>query len=134
MSETYLERAGLKVAASLANFIEDEAIPGTGIETGAFWHGVADIYARFAPANAALLRKRDELQARIDGWHRGRPGEPIDPDAYQAFLREIGYLTEEPAPFAIAPENVDPEIAQCAGPQLVVPILDRKSTRLNSSH
>ena len=126
MTETYLDRAGLKVAASLASFLEDRAIPGTGIDPDAFWQGVADIYRRFGPENAALLKKRDDIQAQIDAWHLSHAGQPIAQDAYQAFLKEIGYLVDEPAPFAIAPDKVDGEIATSAGPQLVVPILNAR--------
>ncbi|MEI9852517.1 MAG: malate synthase G [Sphingomonas sp.] len=126
MTETYVDRAGLKVAVSLAAFLEEQAIPGTGVDPEAFWRGTAEIYARFAPENAALLAKRDDLQARIDAWHEAQAGRPVDQQAYQAFLREIGYLVDEPAPFAIAPENVDAEVASSAGPQLVVPILNAR--------
>ena len=126
MTETYRDLAGLKVAAPLADFIEQCALPGTGIEADAFWHGVADIYARFAPQNAALLAVRDELQNRIDAWHGERAGRPIDQAEYQAFLRAIGYLVDEPAPFTVAPQNVDDEVARLAGPQLVVPILNAR--------
>ena len=122
----YQERAGLSVATELADFIEGAALPGTGLTAGAFWQGVADIFARFAPRNAALLKKRDDLQAQIDAWHEARAGKPVDADAYQAFLREIGYLVPEPAPFQIAPANVDPELATMAGPQLVVPVLNAR--------
>ena len=94
-----VERAGLKVAAELADFIEQRALPGTGVEADAFWRGVADIFARFAPENRRLLAIRDELQAQLDAWHEAHPGAP-DQAAYQAFLREIGYLVAEPAPFA----------------------------------
>ena len=87
-----IDKAGLQVAAPLVRFIEDEALPGTGVSAGAFWSGLAGIYARFAPANAALLAKRDDIQARIDAWHEARAGQPIDQAAYQGFLREIGYL------------------------------------------
>jgi len=121
-----VERAGLSVAQELAGFIEDEALPGTGLEASAFWRGVADIFARFAPRNKALLATRDALQARIDGWHAARPGQPIDAAAYQAFLREIGYLVPEPAPFTIGSDNVDAELATMAGPQLVVPVLNAR--------
>ena len=121
-----IEKNGLQVARVLADFIEREALPGTGVAPDAFWTGLADIHARFAPENAALLAKRDDLQARLDAWHRGRAGQPIDMAAYQAFLREIGYLVPEPAPFAIAPEHVDDEVARLAGPQLVVPVLNAR--------
>jgi len=126
MTETYVDRAGLKVATSLARFIDEQAIPGTGIDPASFWRGVGNIYGGFAPENAALLAKRDELQAAIDAWHQSRAGSPIDQQAYQAFLREIGYLVEEPAPFVIGPTGVDPEIARSAGPQLVVPVLNAR--------
>ena len=121
-----IEKAGLKVAEALVRFIEDRALPGTGIAPQAFWAGMADIYARFAPENSALLAKRDALQAKIDAWHQGQDGKPLDMAAYQAFLTEIGYLVPEPAPFAVGSTNVDAEIATTAGPQLVVPILNAR--------
>ena len=125
MSEM-VERNGLKVAATLAEFIEQRALPGTGIDEAEFWSGVAGIFARFAPENRALLARRDELQAQIDAWHQARAGQPIDQRAYHAFLRDIGYLVEEPAPFSIETANVDDEIARMAGPQLVVPVLNAR--------
>ena len=87
---------------------------------------MADIFARFAPENRALLEHRDALQARIDAWCEARRGAPIEPQAYAAFLREIGYLVDEPAPFTIDPANVDAEVATLAGPQLVVPVLNAR--------
>ena len=122
----FQDRAGLRVAAPLARFIEEQAIPGTGIVPADFWRGTADILARFAPENAALLRVRDELQAQIDTWHRAHPGPVTDQAGYQAFLREIGYLVDEPAPFAVTSTNVDAEVAEKAGPQLVVPVLNAR--------
>nr|WP_184059568.1 malate synthase G [Sphingomonas aerophila] len=126
MMSDVINKAGLQVAEPLATFLEQQALPGTGVAPDAFWAGVADIYARFAPENARLLSVRDDMQARIDGWHQERAGRPIDMAEYQAFLREIGYLVEEPAPFAIAPTKVDDEVARIAGPQLVVPILNAR--------
>jgi malate synthase len=123
--EQMIDKAGLKVAQSLTAFIEGEVLPGTGLDATAFWSGVADIFARFAPENAALLAQREVLQAQIDVWHVARPGQP-DPDAYEAFLREIGYLVAEPAPFTIQPTKVDAEVATMAGAQLVVPILNAR--------
>ena len=120
------DRAGLQVAQALASFIEERALPNTGIDADAFWPGVAAIFAQFAPENAALLAKRDSIQAQIDAWHQERAGQPIDAAAYQGFLREIGYLVPEPAPFQIGSENVDDEVARLAGPQLVVPILNAR--------
>lgn len=121
-----IDKAGLLVAAELAEFIERRALPGTGIAADAFWRGSAAIFSRFAPENAALLIKRNDIQAKIDAWHHERAGQPVDMAGYQAFLREIGYLVEEPAPFAISSQNVDAELATMAGPQLVVPILNAR--------
>ncbi|MCK9541016.1 MAG: malate synthase G [Novosphingobium sp.] len=122
----FIDKADLQVAADLAAFIEDRALPGTGIAPDAFWSGTAAIFARLAPRNRELLAMRDDLQARIDAWHKARAGQAIEQAEYQGFLREIGYLRPEPAPFAIAPRNVDAEIAMTAGPQLVVPILNAR--------
>ena len=121
-----IDRHGLQVASQLADFIEQRALPGTGIEADAFWAGAADIFATFAPRNRTLLEKRDLIQTEVDGWHAQRAGSPIDQTAYQAFLRSIGYLVDEPAPFQITTENVDAEIATTAGPQLVVPVLNAR--------
>jgi malate synthase len=126
MTEQMTNRAGLNVANELAAFIEERALPGTGVEPNAFWSGVADIFARFAPENRDLLAHRDELQRRIDDWYAARAGQPIDQAEYQAFLREIGYLVPEPAPFTIDTTDVDAEVATTAGPQLVVPILNAR--------
>jgi len=121
-----IDKAGLKIAEPLVTFIETRVLPGTGLDVAEFWQGMADIYQRFAPENAALLDVRDDLQARIDAWHDAQAGTPLDQAAYQAFLREIGYLVDEPAPFTVAPTNVDAEVALLAGPQLVVPILNAR--------
>ncbi len=114
--------AGLSVAAELHDFMNDEALPGTGVAPAAFWAGLANILAELAPRQRALLATRDAIQAKIDAWHVARRGKPHDPAAYEAFLREIGYLLPEPAAGVIATENVDPEIAAIAGAQLVVPV------------
>ena len=126
MTDRMIDKSGLKVAAPLADFIDTRALPGTGIATDAFWAGTAAILARFAPENVALLRKRDTLQAQIDSWHEQRRGQPHDAAAYQQFLRDIGYLVAEPAPFTIGSTHVDDEVARLAGPQLVVPILNAR--------
>jgi malate synthase len=120
------EKAGLRVATTLVRFIEERALPGTGIGADTFWTGTAGIFARFAPENAKLLAQRDQIQAKIDAWHEARIGSPIARDEYHAFLREIGYLTEEPPPFLVATKNVDDEVARLAGPQLVVPVLNAR--------
>ena len=121
-----LTTAGIAVDPILSRFIDDEVLPGLGIPADQFWDGVDRIFRDLAPRNAALLAKRDELQARIDDWHRARRGKPHDPAAYETFLREIGYLVDEPAPFTIGTDKLDPEIATLAGPQLVVPILNAR--------
>ena len=120
----YVNRAGLQIASVLADFVETKALVGTGVEADALWQGLADVLARFVPVNRALLAKRDDLQAKLDAWHKAHPGPIDDMVSYQAFLRQIGYLVPEPAPFAIGTHNVDAEIATMAGPQLVVPSLN----------
>ncbi|MCB5943639.1 malate synthase G [Acidocella sp. KAb 2-4] len=122
MPETRVSVDGLSVAATLYDFVNNEALPGTGIEPARFWPGFTGLLRRFAASNAQLLAKRDALQALIDSWHVSRKGQPHDQGAYEAFLREIGYLLPEPPAFAIDTANVDDEIARIAGPQLVVPV------------
>lgn len=121
-----LDRAGLKVDAVLARFVEDEALPGTGVEAGVFWSGLAGLLADFAPQNRALLAKREDLQSKIDAWHIARRGQPHDHAAYKAFLAEIGYLLPEGPAFTIETTNVDPEVARIPGPQLVVPVTNAR--------
>jgi malate synthase len=120
----YVTRAGLQIADDLALFVETRALPETGVGTEHLWQGLANILARFVPQNRAFLAKRDELQNKLDVWHKANPGPIHDMTGYQALLREIGYLVPEPASFAIGTQNVDPEIATMAGPQLVVPSLN----------
>jgi malate synthase len=122
MAETRTDAAGLSVATVLYDFVETEALPGTGLDAGAFWTGFAALLAEFSPRNKALLAKRDALQAKIDAWHLAHKGQAHDAVAYQAFLREIAYLVADPAPFGVETANVDDEIALIAGPQLVVPV------------
>src|ERR1700683_4733162 len=98
---------GLKVDKALYDFVNDEAIPDTGIAPREFWKGFASLVNALAPRNAALLRERDELQAKIDAWHRQNPGPGFDQPKYKAFLGEIGYLVTEGAPFAVSTANVD---------------------------
>jgi malate synthase len=118
----YLDRSGLKVAPVLATFIESEALPRTGVDPEKFWRGFARLIADFMPRNRRLVAFRDELQGKIDGWHQEHGPVGADPAGYEALLREIGYLVEEPGPFEIESEGLDPEISTICGPQLVVPV------------
>jgi malate synthase len=120
------DAAGLQIARTLYDFVNAEAIPGTGVDPAAFWSGFAALLTDLAPRCAGLLAKRDSLQATIDTWHLERKGKPFDQSAYRSFLREIGYLVDEPADFSVATANVDPEIATIAGPQLVVPVTNAR--------
>ena len=122
----FVDKSGLQVDAALAAFVEGQVLAPLGKDVAAFWSGFAALVDRLVPVNRALLAKRDALQAEIDAWHMARAGKPIDMAEYQAFLREIGYLVPEPAPFAVGTQNVDREIAQMAGPQLVVPVLNAR--------
>ncbi|HTN15033.1 MAG TPA: malate synthase G [Sphingomonadaceae bacterium] len=121
-----VERGGLQVDAALAAFLENEVLAPLDRDADEFWQGFAAICDRFAPRNRQLQAIRDDFQSRIDAWHKERRGQPHDPAAYQMFLREIGYLVPEPAPFKIGTKNVDAEIATLAGPQLVVPVLNAR--------
>ena len=112
----------LQVAKSLYEFVVQKAIPGTGVDTQAFWNGFTALIADLAPRNRALLETRDAMQAQIDAWCKAHRGQPLDMSAYKAFLRDIAYLLPEGQSFRITTENVDPEIARVAGPQLVVPV------------
>ncbi len=122
----YVDRAGLAVAANLADFIEQQALPQSGVDAAAFWRGAADIFADFVGENAELLDERNHLQSEIDKWLGKRVGLPIEAVEQEAMLREIGYLTPEPAPFQIDVSGVDAEIATVCGPQLVVPALNKR--------
>jgi malate synthase len=117
---------GLSVAAELHRFIEDEALPGTGVHPSAFWAGAEAIVHDLAPRNRELLRRRDELQSALDAYHCGHRGTQVDPTSYETFLRDIGYLVDEPTDFVIGTTGVDVEVAIQAGPQLVVPLLNAR--------
>ncbi|MTH77523.1 malate synthase G [Paracoccus aestuariivivens] len=121
-----VEKAGLRVDEALASFINDRALPGSGVEPRRFWEGLSTLLHDFGPRNRALLDKRDELQSTIDAWHLGRRGEPADAGAYRDFLTEIGYLVPEGEAFQIETPATDPEFASVAGPQLVVPITNAR--------
>jgi malate synthase len=117
-------RGGLQVAANLDQFVETEALPGTGIDSAAFWSGFDALVHELAPKNRALLAERDRLQTELDTWHRANPGPARDLRAYRAFLEGIGYIVPVPVPASVkaTTDHVDTEIAEQAGPQLVVPL------------
>ncbi|MBC7135626.1 MAG: malate synthase G [Oceanibaculum nanhaiense] len=121
-----VEVSGLKIARVLYDFVNDEVIPATGRKAADVWAGLDAIVHDLAPKNRALLAKRDEMQAKIDGWHRARKGKPFNLAEYKSFLQEIGYLLPEGPDFAVSTANVDPEIAAIAGPQLVVPVMNAR--------
>jgi len=117
-----IKQHGLQVDANLAKFVDEEAIPGTGVDSASFWKGFDAIVHDLAPKNRALLAERDRLQTELDNWHRSNPGPVRDPRAYRKFLEEIGYIVPAPAHVQASTANVDREIAEQAGPQLVVPL------------
>ncbi len=116
----------LQVDSRLAAFIDQEVLPGTGVDRETFWAGFDAIVHELAPKNAALLAERDRLQAEMDAWHRAHPGPITDMPAYQAFLKQVGYLVPVPEHVQATTANVDAELATQAGPQLVVPILNAR--------
>jgi len=120
-----VQHAGLQIADVLYRLVNDEVAPGTGISPAQFWDAMAAVIKDLAPKNRALLAKREQIQAQIDEWHRANRGQ-FDAAKYKAFLTEINYLLPEPADFAVSTVNVDEEIANLAGPQLVVPVMNAR--------
>ncbi|WP_312820824.1 malate synthase G [Brevundimonas sp.] len=125
MSIPMIRQGKLNVANALDVFIRERAAPGTGVSPETFYSVLEGLVDRFADKNRELLAKRDQIQSRIDGWHRARPGQP-DQGEYQAFLKEIGYIEPEVEDFTVGTANVDPELATMAGPQLVVPLTNAR--------
>ena len=119
-----ISKNGLTIDTALHDFVADKVLAPLQMDAAAFWSDFAALLERFVPRNRALLARRGALQAKIDGWHNECAGKAVDAEAYRQFLREIGYLEPEPVPFEISTQNVDPEIASMAGPQLVVPSLN----------
>lgn len=129
----HVQVGGLKVAKVLLDFVNEEALPGTGLVAKDFWAGAERLITDLAPKNRVLLGKRDTLQRQIDDWHKARKGQPHDAFAYKVFLKEIGYLLPPADDFQATTENVDDEIARMAGPQLVVPVMNARFA-LNASN
>ena len=116
----------LKVAANLQRFVDEDVLPGTGLDRDAFWTGFDALVHELAPLNRALLAERDRLQTELDTWHRAHPGPVSNMPAYRAFLQSIGYLQPQPANVQASTANVDIEISSQAGPQLVVPAVNAR--------
>ena len=130
---TRVIRSGLAVDKRLANFVEETALPGTGIPSHAVWSGLATAHATIGARIREALDRRDSLQGKIDDWHRARKGQPQDAAAYRAYLTEIGYLVPDGPDFEIETTGTDPEIATISGPQLVVPVMNA-SYALNAAN
>ena len=122
----YVQRCDLSVARLLADFIETQALPGTGVDPADFWRALDNLAHEFGPKNRALLQVREDIQKKINGYHLDRKGAQWDQAAYQSFLRDIGYIVPEGPEFHIETANIDPEIASMPGPQLVVPITNAR--------
>ena len=122
----FVQHGRIEIAKALHDFVEKDALPGTGLAPAAFWSGLESVLVSLAPRNKALLEKRDALQLKIDAWHRERRGKVFDAAAYKTFLTEIGYLVPPGPDFAIATGKADDEIARIAGPQLVVPVTNAR--------
>lgn len=121
-----IEENGLSIDPALHEFVEKEALPGSGIDGQTFWSGMASLVEAFGPRIKSALAHREDLQTKIDAWHKDRPGPNYDFAEYKAFLKDISYLVEEGVDFHISTKNVDPEIAEIAGPQLVVPVMNAR--------
>lgn len=120
-----VEAEGLAIAREFYDFVDDEALPGTGIDNATFWTNFSSIVHNLTPTNRALLARRAELQAELAAWYRDH-GAPVDIADYESFLRIIGYLPPEGPDFSISTTDVDPEIASIAGAQLVVPVMNAR--------
>ncbi len=122
----HIIKDGYQVATPLFDLVNNEILPGLEINKDNFWDSLADIFQEFIPVNQALLATRVELQQQIDQWHKAHNTETFDPKAYQAFLSDIDYLVAEQNDFTVETKNVDSEVAQIAGPQLVVPLMNAR--------
>ena len=126
MADQYIKKGSLSVSTDLESFLRSEVLPGLDLSEEHFWISLEKIINEFSPKNKTLLGVRDSMQEQIDAWHLANPGQEKNLDIYKNFLREIGYLLEEGGDFKITTENVDPEIASIAGPQLVVPVMNAR--------
>lgn len=125
MSET-ITQGRLRIDANFKRFVDEEVLPGTGLDSAAFWHNFDDIVHDLSPENRQLLAERDRIQAALDEWHRRNPGPVKDKAAYKSFLRELGYLVPQPGHVTVETTGIDSEITSQAGPQLVVPAMNAR--------
>ena len=128
-----VDKNGLKVNSELVDFINNEAIPGTGVEPDDFWSKFENVVHELTPINKDLLKKRETIQKKIDDWHKNNAGKDFNKKEYINFLRSISYIFEEKEDFEISTSNVDEEISSIAGPQLVVPV-DNARYALNAAN
>ena len=128
-----IEKYGLKVSSTLLKFINNEAIPGTNLKIEEFWNDFSDIVHELSPVNKALIQKREDIQKKIDDWHKSNQGKDFNKVEYTNFLRSIGYIVKESSNFKITTSDVDNEISSIAGPQLVVPV-DNARYALNAAN
>ncbi len=128
-----IERNGLKISSKLFDFINNEVIPGTNIKSEEFWESFAIAVDELAPINKSLIKKREDIQKKIDEWHKQKRGIELDKEEYKKFLKSISYIVEEKEDFKIETSNVDIEISSIAGPQLVVPV-DNARYALNAAN
>ena len=126
MADQYIKKGSLSVSTDLESFLRSEVLPGLDLSEEHFWTSLEKIINEFSPKNKTLLGIRESMQEQIDAWHLANPGQEKNLDIYKNFLKEIGYLLEEGGDFKITTENVDPEIASIAGPQLVVPVMNAR--------
>ena len=127
------EKNGLKISSKLFDFINNEVIPGTNIKTDEFWNSFGKIVHELAPLNKKLIQKREDIQKKIDEWHKKNKGKELNKKEYLEFLKSISYIVEEKDEFNIETTNVDDEISTIAGPQLVVPV-DNARYALNAAN
>ena len=126
MSDKYIKKGSLSVSTDLESFLRSEVLPGLDLTEDHFWTSLENIINEFSPRNKKLLEIRESMQEQIDAWHLANPGQEKNLDIYKDFLKDIGYLLPEGGDFKITTENVDPEIASIAGPQLVVPVMNAR--------
>ena len=124
MSDKYIKKGSLSVSTDLESFLRSEVLPGLDLTEDHFWTSLENIINEFSPRNKKLLEIRESMQEQIDAWHLANPGQEKNLDIYKDFLKDIGYLLPEGEDFNISTDNVDPEIASIAGPQLVVPVMN----------